>query len=391
MKKFLSLMAFLFLTFVLSGCSENVSVVQPQMKIGDMPVNDVVVEKDKQEQKAPTVEVSNKEETQKEQSKNFEILTLFSSPSTSTNKLWVGTFQLVFNDMKNEILKQKEVKFVGFEPTEELKGLNNEEFNKTMLQESSYYTSYGPTSPEAKEIIKKGIKEKFNETSGIVDNFDWSKGIGKYYAYAMLKKVFTFNPVFDELDKFSFNNSEKLYKYFGINDESKEALNNNVRVLFYKDYKNYAVQLLTKEDDIVYLYKTESDEDFKTIFNTLKEEQKNFTGKKAFDSKDTLKVPMLKLKGERNYRELCNKQIEGTNPPIEFSDAIETIELELNEKGGKVKSEAMIMTRLTAMAPMERELPRHFNFDKTFVMFLIDKDKKDPYLALRVKDLEGLQ
>lgn len=388
MKKILSLITLCFLAFTLSGCSENVDVVQPHIKTekGDLPMNNVPIKNDNEEQKTTDVETVNK----KEENKNFEILTLFSSPSNSINKLWVGTFQLVFNDMKNEVLKQKEVKFVGLEETEDLKGLNAEEFNKTMLQESSYFTSYGKTSPAAKEEIKKGIKEKFDETSDIVDNFDWSEAIGKYYAYAMLKKVFTFNPVFDELDKFPFNNSEKLYKYFGINNESKAALDNNVKVLFYNDYKNYAVQLLTKEQDIVYLYRTESDEDFKTIFNALKEEENNFKGKKAFDDKDTLKVPMLKIKGERNYKELCDKPIANTDPSIEFSDAIETIELELNEKGGKVKSEAMIMTRLTSMAPIEKELPRHFNFDKTFVLFLIDKDKKDPYLALRVKDLEGL-
>lgn len=389
MKKILSLITLFFLAFGLTGCGEKVDVVQPHIKTpkGDLPMNGVADEKEKQEVKNPQVEISDKTQG----GKKFEILTLFSSKSKSENKLWIGTFQLVFNDMKNEVLKLKEIKFTGLEPTEDLKGLNSEEFTKDMLQESSYFASYGPTSPSAKEEIKKGIKEKFNETSGIIDSLDWSQGPGRYYAYAMLKKVFTFDPMFDELEKFPFNNSQKEYKYFGINNDSKGILDNNVRVLFYKDYQNYAVQLLTKEDDIVYLYKTESDEDFKTIFENLKKEEAEFKGKRVFDSKDTLKVPMLKLKGERKYKELCNKPIEGTDPSIEFSEAIETIELELDEKGGKVKSEAIIMTKLTSVAPIEVELPRHFNFDKTFVMFLIDKDKKDPYLALRVKDLEGLQ
>ncbi len=316
---------------------------------------------------------------------DLSILTLMSSSSSSNDRLWVGTFQLVFNDMKNNIIKH-DVKFLGEKPTYDLNGLNREEFTSDMLDTSSYYKSYGKTSVEEKNKIKQALFEKFNTKSDIIDTLDWSEGKGKYYAYAMIKKDFEFLNEFDKLEKSSFNNSSKKYDFFGINDKSSKKLYDNLNILFYKGKDNYAVELLTKTGDRIYLYRTNSKKSFKTIYKQIETEKEKYNGSKRFKSVDTLKIPDLNIDEMRKYKELCNKTIEGTD--LYFSDAIETIKLELNNKGGKVKSEAVLMTKLSAMPYVsKKDTPRYFNFDKTFVMFLIDKDKKDPYLALQINDL----
>ncbi|MBQ8847480.1 MAG: hypothetical protein IJ003_00880 [Candidatus Gastranaerophilales bacterium] len=316
----------------------------------------------------------------------LDILTLFSTKSNSPNKLWVGTFQLVFNDMKNNILK-KDVIFVKERQTAELKGLNKEEFNKDMLNESSYYTSYGEVEPAAKEKIQKDIKEKFNETSDIIDTLDWTKRPDNYYAYAMLKKEFEFNNEFDKLEKASFNNSKEEYEFFGIRENSDDILNKNLDVLFYNNMNDYAVKLLTKTGDEVYLYRTESNSNFKKLYSQMQRKERRFKGKE-FGENDTLKVPNLKIKDEKKYPQLCNKQIKGTN--FYFSEAIETIQFDLDNKGGKVKSEAALIMKSLSLPHIDETQIRHFDFDKTFVLFLVDSNKKDPYLALRIKDLKGL-
>lgn len=323
-----------------------------------------------------------------QENSKLDILTLFQSQSNAQNKLWVGTMQLAFNDVKENIVKG-DIYFKNEKPTSDLIGLNQNLFNKDMLNEKSYYTSWGKTSLKAKNTIKKDIKKKFNTNSDILDLLDWTEEEGNYYAYAMLKKDFEFFTPFDKLDKLSFNNSKEKYNFFGINEKSKKDLRKSVNVMFYNNENDYAIQLPTKTNDIVYLYRTDSNKDFEKIYKKMIKESNNYTGNRDFGDRDTLKVPNLKIKETKKYPELCNKTIIGTD--FYFSEVIETIDLELDERGGKIKSEAAIMVKTNSLFMPEENKPRNFDFDKSFVMFLIDEGKTDPYFAIKVENLKGLQ
>ena len=128
----------------------------------------------------------------------------------TTDSSWCATFQLVWNDMKNEIVKTD----VVFNPQLEMvENLNKESFTEDMLSDEYYFKIYGFKNLELKEKIQKGIKEKFNQTSDILDDFDWnndalddptSSDIRRYFFYTMLYREFEYKSKFSVLDNAKF-------------------------------------------------------------------------------------------------------------------------------------------------------------------------------------------
>ena len=73
-----------------------------------------------------------------------------------SNTSWCSTFQLVWNDMKNEVVKQD----IVFTPQIEMvENLNKESFNESMISDSYYYKTYAPKTIKLKNEIEKAIKD----------------------------------------------------------------------------------------------------------------------------------------------------------------------------------------------------------------------------------------
>lgn len=299
------------------------------------------------------------------------------------NSAWCGTFNLIWNDYKNDIVKQN----IVFNPQLKIvENLNKGTFNTSCLSEESYYKVYGIPSPQLKDEIEKAIKDKFNETSDILDDFDWN---GEHFLYAMLKKDFEFPKVFTELENGTFGEYENV-KYFGINPSTDSEVGNQVSVLYYNSKTDFAIELKTKGDDEVIISRGNKEKTFGKIYEEILEEQKNYRGNKSFHERDTLKMPNITFKLKEELTELQNK-------PFLFSDgsehyiqtAIQTIQFELDKKGGKIKSEAGMMDKLTAI--LQDDKPREFVVDNTFVIFLKEEGKKLPYFGAQISDISQVQ
>ena len=80
------------------------------------------------------------------------------------DSMWCWTFQLVWNDMVNEVVK----KDVVFTPQLEIvKNLNKQTFTNKQLSPGSYYSKFWLLTLDLKEEIENGIKENFNEEKSV--------------------------------------------------------------------------------------------------------------------------------------------------------------------------------------------------------------------------------
>lgn len=310
------------------------------------------------------------------------MIPAYSSVTKQENKLWVGTFQLVWNDFMNEVVKGP-IKFKGETPLNaEL--LSKQEFKKSMISPESYYTAWGKTNLALKKKIEKGIMAKFGEKSAVLDKIDWNDPHNAYLFYAMLKKDFKFKSRFDILPEEAFGSAKQNIPYFGINEFSKPYLYESVDVLFYNNPFDYAVALKSYKDEVI-LYRTNKNKSFDEQYADVLKKSKKYKGSKKFMTGDKLKVPYMTVKQNTEFPELCKKEILGTNLLIDKT--IQTVEFNMTRRGVKLKSEAVIDANFMSMPLEIKDKGRNFFFNKPFVLLMKERNKEVPYFAAKIQDM----
>ena len=328
--------------------------------------------------------------SQKEHSfnSNNEIKTALTlKDEIQNNTIWCGTFQLIWNDLKNDLAKQD----ITFTPQKQIvKNLNEETFTTKDISEQYYYKKVETPSIQLKKEIEKAIKEKFNEKSEILDGFDWNKKSKEdYFLYVMLKKEFQFEKQFEELEDGQFGNYENV-KYFGIrkNNESEE-LREQVEVLYYNSKDVFAIKLETKQEDEVILCKNPNGNTFSEIYQNIQQQESSYDGSKKLEEKELLKIPNIKINEKKEISEVENEPFFFSNgESYMIEKALQTIQFDLDKKGGKIKSEAGMMVSKTALMPGES---REFAVDNTFAIFLKEEGKDNPYFAAKIDDITKFQ
>lgn len=317
---------------------------------------------------------------------DIEIQPTMQSRTNAQDRIWVGAFQIVWNDFMDKIVHNP-IRFREGTPTI-VAELNKQEFTVDDINEASYYKYTGKVKKNTKKIISKAIRKKFKENSDLLSKVDLKARGDMYLIYAMLKKDFEFLNEFDKLERSVFGR-DYVADYFGVDKHSDINLRRGIKVLFYNNSEDFAVVLQTKNAEEVYLYKNSSNKPFNYLWQDIEKKQLVYKGNKNFNKVDELRVPNITISEEKTFEELENRRIMGTNFVI--NQAMETIKFDMNNKGVKLKSEAVLSVETTSLKPEDFDPPRYFNFDNTFVLFLKEKDKVNPYFALRVNDITKFQ
>lgn len=312
----------------------------------------------------------------------IEVLATMSDTPSKPNRVWVGTFQLVWNKLMDEFTHGPVVLKDYNSPM--IEALNRRGFDANDIDDAAYYATFGDNSLAKKAEIEKAIREKFNETSDVLGDTEWLADGRQFIIYAMLKKEFKFLEKFSDLGKKTFGKNKIKTAFFGIDENSDEDLDDAVNVLFYGE-NEYAVELPTRGDDVVLLYRTDADKPFDALFAEMMDKKEKYLGKNDFDEMDELRVPNFDFYLKHYFNELAGKTIVNSERYVTIQQALETIEFKMDREGVRLKSEAAMYM---GDGFMFMTAPRYFYFDDTFVLFLMEKGRQHPYFAMRVQDME---
>ena len=272
----------------------------------------------------------------------------------TVNNLWIGTLDLAWKDLEEKIGGRIELE----ENVDIANELNNSSFSKDMLDENDYTINVTRTVTNG-----YNIETKLNKNLNFLYSFD---NFNNDYNYTFGK------------------DGNDYIKYFGINNASKEDLNQNVEVLFYNGNNDFAVLLNTKEGDEIILYRTDENKSFNEYYEDIKNKKDNYNGSITFEENDELLVPYVNVNGTVAYNELADKIIKNTNG-MYISNVIQDVNFNLNESGCNMQSHATMTTEYLSIGS------RYFWFRDTFIIFMKEENSNMPYFALKVDNQDILE
>lgn len=211
--------------------------------------------------------------------------------------------------------------------------------------------------------------------------------------HSEFSKSLPFEVAFDR-NRISLNFEEKqMVESFGCVFCERE-LKDQIEVLFFKSQRDFALKLLTQNDENeILLYRSpRRRKSLKAYYDDLLKKRNEKKNKKewwrySFLSEDVFAAPVLKFNIEAQIEELLGVIFYSNLGEIQIDDARQRIALAFDEKGAEIETEAYVSVK-AADAERTKIIPKNLIFDEPYLIAFKKKNFENPYLLLWVDNTE---
>jgi hypothetical protein len=328
--------------------------------------------------------------------KNTVIVPTLDSPIQSgKNNIWCSSFQLAWNEMKDNVIKEP---ILITDAQDICSRLNSAKQSKTDLLPESYYAAAGKVSDGIIQKIRADMSSRFPSVP--IPQFASDDAL---IAYAYLEAYIKFaTPFLQNDDPLTFTSSSggkipvKSFGIWGDSSSKKESLCKQVEVLYCKieDHvaTEYALDLCKQTQPYqVVLAVVTPGETLESTYNHLQSEIKSFRDQPSiknpaqFKEYDSLYVPDIFWTIIHHFNELEGNLVTNASAngaPI--STAAQMIHFRLDRTGVTLKSETFFHFLGGST------LSRKFIFNKPFLLYLKKRDAGQPFFVMWVDNAELL-
>jgi hypothetical protein len=328
---------------------------------------------------------------------------------TAQSVVYCASFQLAWNHLCDEIIKQPSLCLEGDPPM--ALALNRRLIQASDLDEQTYLAMAGFARDGIGERVRSALCEKFGREPLSDIRLSAPNDI---LAYAYLEKTLRFPttfPVFDEPLKFS---DGVAVESFGIYEPNPALA--QVEILDYRDRDDFIIRLGDNDrdrlwydgagfsDDLILAKVPPSPTLQETVDAVLTRttpearraaeralyeagrDSRRILNPKLQPAEETLQIPKIALDVQQSYQVLIGKLL--CNPGWEgyyVSKALQAVKFNLDETGVILRSDAAFGLTMGIV-----EEPRQFIFDKPFLVCLKKHEARYPYLAVWVGNSEVL-
>lgn len=334
------------------------------------------------------------------------VLPTFACPLTAgKNSVWCGTFQLAWDHLKSDVVRQP----VLIEGAEELSGrLNASPFPQDQLEPGTFYATAGKAEDGIVGTIRNDLKRLFPKFTPDLDDAQGAAIV----AYAYLRAGIPFKiPYFEMRKPLPFRDTEgktSPVKSFGIRLEDDYAygkLRAQVEVLhvgeseergkgFQGGYGQVIKEFVLDPDrgsapfQLIIAKVPRKDtlaETWKDVVAKMGAPKRPYEGHPNLGCNELFLAPNIRLATTHHFRELEGKNRKLLNKGQEglhVETALQTIRFVLNRGGAELESEAKKL-----FSP----IPRYFVVDGPFLVVIRKRGATDPFFALWIETPELLE